>query len=164
MISAFSFGLIVLPLFLFVLLKWMNKYIHRIKWLLIFLKLNPRSVLYMKPVRVELDGKSRPLKFDFNAMADFEELMGMGIGVAFADGQVGFRTIRALFWAGLRHKDRGLTLERTGQMLSKEVEEGRDIDDLMGVIEKAIESSGIMPKAEEEEDEEDIEDGEAKNE
>lgn len=116
----------------------------------------------MKPVRVELDGKERTLKYDFNAMSDFEELMGMGVGAAFQGGQVGFRTIRALYWAGLRHKEKGLTLERTGKMLSNEVSNGRNLEELMEYVEKAIEASGLMPKGAEE-DEDSNEDDEAKN-
>jgi len=119
----------------------------------------------MKPVRVELDGKERVLRFDFNAMSDFEDLMGMGVGTAFSNGQVGFRTIRALYWAGLRSKDKGLTLERTGQMLQREMEAGTEFEALMDSIQEAIEASGLMPKSKEENDDDDeVEvDEEAKN-
>ncbi|WP_020007409.1 hypothetical protein [Salinicoccus albus] len=116
----------------------------------------------MKPVRVELDGQERLLKFDFNAMSDFEEVIGLGIGAAFQEGQMGFRSIRALYWAGLKWKEKGLTLSRTGQLLSAEMEQGTDLQDLMPPIEEALQNGGIIPKEGEEEDEAPDE-GEGKN-
>lgn len=117
----------------------------------------------MRAVRIDLGGKERELKYDFNALADFEDLMGMGVSAAFQGGQVGIRTIRALFWAGLRHKEKGLTLERVGKMLTKELEKGTSMEDLMGYIEKAMEASGMKPKPEDEEDDFDEDEEEVKN-
>lgn len=118
----------------------------------------------MRAVRIELGGKERQLKYDFNALADFEDLMGMGVSAAFQGGQAGFRSIRALFWAGLRHKEKGLTLERVGTMLSKELEKGTTMEDLMGYIEKAMEASGMNPKPEDDEEDDLVEvEEEAKN-
>ncbi|QQK75096.1 hypothetical protein HUG15_05745 [Salicibibacter cibarius] len=105
-----------------------------------------------KPVRVELDGEEKLLRFDFNAMADFEDVMGYGLFAAVQEGQIGFRTIRAFYWAGLKWKEKGLTIDRTGQILGKELNNGTDLQDLMSPIEKALTNSGIIPDQDEEED------------
>lgn len=118
----------------------------------------------MRSVRIELDGKDRYLKFDFNAMSDFEQVTGFSLFQSMQN--MGIGTIRALYWAGLKHKDRGLTLERTGKMLSKEFENGAQLDDLIKPIMEALEESGIIPKgtSDELDDEtEDIEEEEEKN-
>lgn len=111
-----------------------------------------------KPVYVELDGKRRALKFTFNAMADFEDYFGLGIGQVFSQQNMGFRVIRALYWAGLRHKDKGLTITKTGIMLQKAMKEGESLDSLMEPLNKAIDSSGIFDNMGDEEDEDDRDD------
>lgn len=120
----------------------------------------------MKPVRVELDGKERNLKFDFNAMSDFESVMGFSLFQAMQN--MGIGTIRALYWAGLKHKEKGLTLDRVGKMLTKEFQNGQELDDLIKPIIEALEESGIIPKGsmddlDEEDEEDDESEGEAKN-
>ncbi|WP_193063476.1 hypothetical protein [Oceanobacillus oncorhynchi] len=119
----------------------------------------------MKPVRVELGGEEKRLRFDFNAMADFEEVMGYGLFAALQESQIGFKTIRAFYWAGLRWKEKGLTLERTGNLLSKELSEGTELQDLMEPIEKALMNSGILPDQDkQEESDTDQDEDEEKNE
>lgn len=121
----------------------------------------------VKPVRVELDGKEKQLKYDFNAMADFEAVMGFSLFQAMQN--MGIGTIRALYWAGLKHKDKGLTLDRTGKMLTKEFSNGQELDDLIKPVIEALEESGIIPKGstndmdEEDEDDDEDGDGEVKN-
>jgi len=116
----------------------------------------------MKPVRVVLNGEEKRLRFDFNAMADFEEVMGYGLFAALQESQIGFKTIRAFYWAGMRWKEKGLTLERTGNMLSEELSNGTELQDLMNPIEKALINSGIIPDQDEQdelESEQDEEEG-----
>lgn len=58
----------------------------------------------------------RSLKYDVNALADFEMKTGMGFGQLFETKAV-FATTRAMIWAGLKHEDRGLTLEHVGDLI-----------------------------------------------
>lgn len=107
-------------------------------------------------VYVEINGEQKPFRLDLNAIADLEELLGKGIGSILTEENVGFRTIRAFYWAGLRFKDRGLTVERAGDMVQKMLsEDGKSFADLMVPVQEALVASGLikMKKADEEESE-----------
>lgn len=109
-------------------------------------------------VEIELDGKTRLLRFNFNTVSELEERLGKGIIAVLTQDQIGFNLTRTLYWAGLKWKDRGLTIERTGQMLQKEVEEkGASLETLMEPVVNALMKSGLLGKVDEdtEEDEED---------
>ena len=106
----------------------------------------------IKPVRVELGGKERLLRFDFNAMTDFEDVMGFSLFTAVQGGQIGFKTMRAFYWAGLRWKEKGLTLPKTGSLLQEAIDDGEDFMSLMEPINEALEASGVIPTDDEEEE------------
>lgn len=71
------------------------------------------------------DGKEHVLRYDFNAIASIEEATGRSITgfLAALKGDVPYRDIRALVWAGLlhtvplHHRNRILTLEDVGRLL-----------------------------------------------
>lgn len=87
--------------------------------------------------------RNRSLRFDLNAMADFEQAAGMGLAQLMAHRAV-FAATRALVWAGLKHQDRGLTVDYTGQLMQKFVEAGGEINDLLTLcLEAAIEQKAI---------------------
>lgn len=70
--------------------------------------------------RVELaDGESHTIRYDFNAMADYEEAVGKPI-TQMGEGNVGMRELRALLWAGLLHKHPRLTLKQAGSLIPPE--------------------------------------------
>lgn len=113
-----------------------------------------------------MDGKQKVMKLDFNAIADLEALLGMGIGSLVSDQNVGFNIIRGFYWAGLKFKDRGLTVERAGNFVQSEINGGRSFEDLMVPVTEAMIASGIIDKAQiedEEEDEEGTTEEETKN-
>lgn len=95
-------------------------------------------------VEVEFRGEVKLLRFDFNALADMEEYFGKGIRSIMQEENIGFRTIRALYWAGLKWKDRGLTIERTGQLIEQKIEDGVTFQELMQPVVKALGFSGLM--------------------
>src|SRR5678815_1606548 len=64
------------------------------------------------------NGRQRNLRFDVNALADFEQETGMGFAQLMKQKAV-FGAARAMLWAGLKHEDRGLTVERVGELLSE---------------------------------------------
>lgn len=95
------------------------------------------------------EGRIRNLKFDVNALADFEQETGMGFAQLMKQRAV-FASARAMLWAGLKHEDRALTIEDVGNLLSdylrdEEVPKGEHSIDaiLMVTIEAAVEHGAL---------------------
>lgn len=79
-------------------------------------------------VEIKLD-RTRKLRLDFNAVAEFEGVTGrsfLSYFVGQKEGEVldrlGFREVRAMLWAGLQHEDPGLTLQATGNLIAEYAE------------------------------------------
>jgi len=87
--------------------------------------------------------KKRALRFDLNALADFEQEVGMGFAQLMASKAI-FATARALLWAGLKHEDRGLTIERAGNLLTEFVQRGGAIDDVLRDLFNAAMEQGAL--------------------
>jgi hypothetical protein len=102
----------------------------------------------MNGTEIELGGKSRKLRYDFNAIADIEQKAGLGIGAMFDETRVGLNSVRLLVWGGLKWQERGLTIERAGQFLQDYIRDGGTIEDIMNGIHKALEQSGLIRFAE----------------
>jgi len=66
-------------------------------------------------VKIDLD-KERTLRFDFNAMAHYEEATGAN-ALLMDIKKFTAKQVRALMWACLLHEDSTLTLEQVGEML-----------------------------------------------
>lgn len=98
------------------------------------------------PVSITLGGKERFLKYDINAAAEMEELLG-GRSLMFIMANpavAGFAAIRVLLWGGLKHAEKGLTLQRVGVMMQEYMEAGGTIEALSEIIGKAVRRSKIM--------------------
>lgn len=89
-----------------------------------------------------VDNKTRSLKYDINAMGDFEQLTGMGLAQMMSTRAV-YGATRALLWAGLKSSDRGLTIDRVGILMQEYLEAGGDLAEL---LDAAI-STAITQKA-----------------
>jgi hypothetical protein len=90
--------------------------------------------------------KKRFLKFDINALADFEQETGMGFGQLMSTKAL-FATTRALLWAGLKHEERTLTIEQMGALLFKYIkEEGGSIDQALKAAFEAAAEQGALGK------------------
>jgi hypothetical protein len=95
--------------------------------------------------KVELDGKELLIKFDYNAACDLEEMFGKGIAGILKEEQIGFKLVRAFYWAGLKWKNPGLTIERVGNMLGKEIQENdKNVMELMGPVMEALKKSKLL--------------------
>lgn len=94
-------------------------------------------------VPIELD-RPRRLRFDANALADLEGVMGMGLSRIMSEEQIGVRAFRAMIWAGLKWEDRGLTLERAGRILMAYIERGGSLTDLGKRVNEAMKAAGWM--------------------
>lgn len=113
---------------------------------------------------VELGGKTRLLRYDYNAVCEIEEQFGKGISAIFANDQAGFRSVRIILWAGLRWKDPGITLQRVGQMLNEEVKNGTSLEEIFKIAFKALNKSGVFGKKADVDDTDEDEPEEAGNE
>ena len=98
----------------------------------------------MNGVEIELGGKSRRLRYDFNAIADIEQKAGLGIGALFDENRAGLNSLRLLIWGGLKWQERGLTVERTGQLVGDYLKDGGSLEELMGKVTDALRQSGVI--------------------
>jgi len=87
---------------------------------------------------IRLD-KTRTLRYDFNALAEFEEKAGLPITEAVrsfqneeGDPRVSFKTIRLLLWAGLLHEEPDLTVRKAGNLF--ESADGDAFNDKMASV------------------------------
>lgn len=101
------------------------------------------------------NGRTRNLKFDVNALADFEQETGMGFAQLMQKRAV-FGSARALVWAGLKHEDRSLRIEDIGDLLTQylkdeEAKRGEHTIDaiLSVVIEAAVDQGAFGRRVEE---------------
>jgi len=100
-------------------------------------------------VEIELD-KLRKLRYDFNAIADLEDKSGFGISKFLSEEKAGMSTIRMLTWAGLKWQDKGLTIERTGSIIQRFIENGGTLDTISNFIGVALKMSGVLGEDKEE--------------
>jgi len=98
----------------------------------------------MYGIEIELGGKSRKLRYDFNAIADIEQKAGLGIGAMFDENRTGFNSIRLLIWGGLKWQERGLTIERAGQFVGNYIRDGGSLEELMEKVHAALERGGLV--------------------
>jgi hypothetical protein len=69
----------------------------------------------VNPVKIDLD-KERTLRFDFNAMANYEDATGAN-ALLMDWSKATAKQIKALVWGCLLHEDPALTLDQVGGML-----------------------------------------------
>jgi len=116
-------------------------------------------------VKVEMNDEEYLLKYDFNSVADIEEYFRKGIGQILSEEMIGFNTIRVFYWVGLRWKLKGLTIQKTGQILGEYLSNGGSLDYLVQKMQEALEKAKIIKtKSEDELEEIDDEDEQDPNE
>lgn len=95
-------------------------------------------------------GRTRNFRFDINALADFEQLTGMGFGQLMQMRAI-FATCRAMLYAGLKYEDRALTLEAVGDLIGEYINDPNitdaSVDDLMTVAVEAAVDQGALGRA-----------------
>lgn len=99
------------------------------------------------------EGRRRFLRFDINALADFEQETGMGFAQLMQQ-KATFAAARALIWAGLKHEDRILAIERVGELLWRYMKDpaasdSRTINDVLLVVLDAGVQQGAFGKVKE---------------
>ena len=111
-----------------------------------------RAGIYLPYEVIEVNGEQKMLRYDFNAVADLEEKFDTGIMELMTEKRIGFSVIRGLLWAGLKWKDKGLTLERAGKIAQAMMAEGQTFQDIMQPVMKAIKKSGVFGNMDKKED------------
>jgi hypothetical protein len=98
--------------------------------------------------------RKRALRYDLNALADFEQEVGMGFAQLMQMKAL-FATARALLWAGLKHEDRTLTIESVGNLMSIYIREHNgDINTVLSACFGAAMDQGALGRPDQDEDEE----------
>lgn len=95
----------------------------------------------MKPSTEIILDKSRQLRFTTNALILLEELMQKPI-TKLDFNNVGLKDIRMIIYCGLKHEDKNLTLEKTGELLDYS-----DLESISKVLGEAL-SNSFGPKKE----------------
>jgi len=101
----------------------------------------------MKGKSIELD-RMRTLRFDINAMADFEDVYGKSLMDVLATGMISFSALRSLLWAGLKHEDPQLARQgpqAAGEIAQAWIEKsGGDIAQLSKIVTDALIDAGFV--------------------
>lgn len=98
----------------------------------------------IKSVPVTLaDGKLRHLRYDFNALCDLEDNLGIPIselGKKLTGKTVALKTIRAIVHAGLVHEDEDLTVREVGELIGNMLQ-GDKLAELAKLLTEAMEGA-----------------------
>jgi hypothetical protein len=105
-------------------------------------------------------GRVRHLRFDDNAICDYERETKSSFFVAMNQERFGFDSIRTLLWCGLKHEDQSLTPFKVGNWMKKYREEtGTNlftmIDQFSTKILDGIKESGLLDNLVDEPEEQD---------
>lgn len=93
--------------------------------------------------------RKRTMRFDINALADFEQETGMGFGQLMSTKAL-FATARALAWAGNRHEDKTMTVTGWGRKIQEFLYAGGAIDEVLTELFEIAKKQGAFGKLEEE--------------
>lgn len=112
----------------------------------------------MAAVYVKIGNRELPLRYDINAVTAVEEAHGGKSLVAMLANPafLGFSLIRSLLWGGLKHKEKGLTLERTGSLIQEYLNEGGTMAELTDKIQQGLIEGGILKAVADEEENEEV--------
>lgn len=98
----------------------------------------------LNAVDFNLFDKPRHLKFDLNALADAEREVKTGITTLFNEERMGVDTVRIFIWAGLKHEDKALTINKVGEMIEDYIiNSGEDLMEALSELQNVI-MEGIM--------------------
>jgi len=102
----------------------------------------------MHSIEFEVNGKTKRLRYDVNSIADIEDTAGVGVFSLISDQKrIGYSPLRILFWGGLKHEDKGITLDRAGLILKQLMDDGKTFDELYTLAIRALKISRVFPEA-----------------
>ncbi|WP_226628423.1 hypothetical protein [Alloyangia pacifica] len=100
---------------------------------------------FLGEVDVTVEDRNWRLRFDFNAMCEFEDRTGKDAMKAFEDvekGKIGIRDLRMVAYVCMLHHQPDATLQEAGDLLS------RDMDAVMRVLRAAAPEAADISDAE----------------
>ena len=95
-------------------------------------------------VKITVGEEEKLMKYDYNAVADLEDMYDTGLFELLDEKKMGLRTIRALYWAGLKWKEPKMTLAKAGNIVEQLLVEGTDLEDLTQPIFKALQKAKFI--------------------
>ena len=100
--------------------------------------------MFGKTVPIQLGGKTRNLKYGFNALVDLETSLGIPIQglLQVLTTKATLKDMRAILWVGLIHEDKTLTPEDVGNM----IESLSDYEAIGVAVKTAIEAAFPAPE------------------
>lgn len=107
----------------------------------------------MRTYTFSVEDKEYTLKYDFNAICEIEDSEKTGISALLGGDRVGYSTIRLILWGGLRWKNAGLTKQAVGYMITKYMNEGGDLEELVNnAVSLITEVRGMKAKKDDEDE------------
>lgn len=98
-----------------------------------------------------LEDKKRTLVYNVNALADFEQEVGMGFGLLMQSRAV-FAATRALLWSGAKTQDRSFTIDRAGELIQLYIKAGGNVGDVLAACMEAAMAQGAIARPSKEDD------------
>jgi len=101
-----------------------------------------------KGVQIELGGRMRTFRFDFNALCLLEDALGISITEIgkVMSGAVKLKVMRSIVWAALQHEDETLTPKDVGKLLDP-ADMGKVAEAIRKAFELAFRVEGDQKKA-----------------
>lgn len=94
-------------------------------------------------ILIELD-RPRHLRFDMNALCDADQKLDHQLLTILSSSPVMLDTARVLLWAGLKHEDPSLTIERAGELMEIYIRREKSIVPLVKALIDGIQESGLF--------------------
>ncbi len=86
----------------------------------------------MNDIKVTIGGRELPLRYSFNALCEMEAALGAGrpaLRVIAEMGDMRWRDLRALLWAGALHDPKAPSLSEVGVLVNAELEAAKHVAD-----------------------------------
>lgn len=100
-------------------------------------------------IPLTLSGKKFEIAFDFNSMAELEDVYDGGFDKAIksmADGKKPLSTIRALIYSSIKPRYPKITLLQVGELLTEALQDDKKMEEITDTLMKAL--TLFMPEAE----------------
>jgi hypothetical protein len=99
----------------------------------------------MRSVSVEIAKRTYELRYSHNVVCKIEETAQQGIGELFTKGMA-ISAVRYLLWGGLLSQFPKVTLDQAGNLISKHIEEGGQMEDIVPPMVQALEECGVLKR------------------
>ena len=98
----------------------------------------------MIPVTITLD-KVRHIRYPWRAIVDAEHEAKRGLNFILMSGSIEYTIL--MLWAGLKSEDPGLTIDQTGDLIEKYLDDGKSLEELTNAIREGLEKGGWVKQS-----------------